>query len=168
MSPHRLAINLSVAVFAMLEAFSVPLVYFGWVKPQRLIARSSTWIAVPCTVIASVSGGEAGFQEGGYKHVFEYTVRGKTYRSTRSTFGGAWADFRYRDGSRVMGLVDPAQPEEAVLRPDIRPQRFELIAILAWLSMASWGLVYYLAIRLNVFPIAMWSGAGRKRYYGEM
>jgi hypothetical protein len=163
MSAHRVAINLGVVVFAMLEAFSVPIVYFGWVKPQRLIARSNTWIAVPCTVITSVSG-----EEGGYKHVFEYTVRGKTYRSTRSTFGGAWVDFRYRDGSRVMGLVDPAQPEEAVLRPDIRPHRFLKVVIFGWPFMATWGLVSYLAIRLNVFPIAMGFDSKRKRYYREM
>lgn len=163
MSGHRIMINLAVAVFAMLEAVSVPLVYLGWIVPQRLIARSGRWVPVPCTVIATEGG-----SDDGYKHVFEYDVGAKTYRSTRATFWGDRADFRYLDGSRVMGLVDPALPEEAVLRPNWRPPGFTMIALIAWPVIATWGLVAYLAVRLNVLPIAMEAGSERKSYYREM
>src|SRR4051794_19401023 len=90
MSGHRIIINVAVAVGLLMEAAGTAMVYVGWVRPGRLIARSSTWVGVPCTVIATRSG-----EEGGFRHVFKYTVRGRTYRSARSTFWGEWADFHY-------------------------------------------------------------------------
>lgn len=163
MSGHRIAINLAVATFVMLEAASVPLVYYGRVVPHRLIARSGAWVPVQCTVIST-----DGDSDDGYKHVFKYTVAGRTYRSSRATFWGERPNFRYRDGSRVTGLVNPARPQEAVLRPDWRPPALLDFALIGWVAIATWGLVAYLAIRLNLLPIAMEVGSRRKTYYREM
>ena len=145
MSVPKVMVNLALAMFAVLFLASVPLVYFMWIEPNRLIARSKGWVRVTCTVVKSATA----FEESGYHHRFEYDFQGKKYRSARSTFWGGSVPFRYKDGSRVTGLVNPVRPEEAVLCPDDRPPRLALIAVWFWVAGAAYGFVAFLAVRLN-------------------
>lgn len=100
--------------------------------------------------------------------MFEYEFSGKTYRSTRSTFWRGGVSFRYRDGTRLTGLVDPARPGEAVLRPDYRPPAWVLAAAWAFVAIAAWGFGSYLAVRLNLLSLPVSRESKRKSYYREM
>ena len=162
MSAPKVMVNLALAMFASLSLASAPLIYFLWMEPNRRIARSTGWAPVTCTVVRS-SGGE-----GGYHHLFEYEFRGRKYRSGRSTFWPGAVPFRYKDGARVTGLMNPARPEEAVLRPDHRPPRWMMIAVWFWVAGAAYGFVAFLAVRLNRYPLRVDWESKRRLYYREM
>jgi len=99
--------------------------YFLW-RPLMMVQAAKGWPAQPCTVISSRVQTHSGSDSTTYSVdiLYAYEVNGREYKSNRYKFMGGsssgWASKaaivqRYREGSKAVCYVNPADPTEAVL-----------------------------------------------------
>jgi hypothetical protein len=147
--PTRLSRSLR-SVGLLLLAIGAVLLWIFFVSPARGAHAARGWQVVPCRMVSI----EKTLRKGKRSHtrfdldvVYEYTIGGRTYQSSRYRFGGnveeseisrAFASFS--TGGSTMCWVSPDDPTEAVLVQGFSPKRAD-VALGALFLLVGGGLV---------------------------
>jgi len=147
--PTRLSRSLR-SVGLLLLAIGAVLLWIFFVSPARGAHAARGWKEVPCRMVSiekTLRKGKRSHTRFELEVVYEYTIGGRTYQSSRYRFGGDVAEpeiteafARFSSGKSTTCWVSPDDPAEAVLVQGFSPKRAD-VALGALFLLVGGGLV---------------------------
>jgi hypothetical protein len=160
-------VNVALAMCAVVAVVFSTVCWFGLVQPWLRQSASLHWPRVPAR-LDRIDSRLSGSSSGGQHLVgsFTYTVDGQTRRSDRIS----WYDGdRLPPGASThLAAVDPADPDQAVLMPELGPGMLRATGLGAASVLSLAGTILWLLVRCDRLAIRTTYGPGPRLRYSQM